>query len=89
MKRDGPYQQGEGGSLYYLKKKKITLLSEGILIQPSSTYIPKLISLLKISGRRKRGLPYHSTLNHTALTMTMNPRDWLVRTQLFSDQHLV
>ena len=61
MKKDGPHQQGEGRSLYYLKKK-ITLLPEGILIQPNNTYIPKLVALLKISGRRKRGLPYHATL---------------------------
>ena len=61
MKVDGPHPQGEGGVLYYLKKK-ITLLQEGVLIQPNGTYIPKLISLLKISGRRKKGLPYHSTL---------------------------
>ena len=61
MKKDGPHRQGEGGSLYYLKKK-ITLLSEGILIQPSNTYISKLTALLKTSGRIKRGLPYHSTL---------------------------
>ena len=61
MTVDGPHPQGEGGVLYYLKKK-ITLLQEGVLIQPNGTYIPKLISLLKISGRRKKGLPYHSTL---------------------------
>ena len=61
MKMDGPHLQGEGGSLYYLKKK-ITLLPEGIFIQPNNTYIPKLIALLKVSGRRKRGLPYHATL---------------------------
>ena len=61
MKIDGPHLQGEGGVLYYLKKK-ITLLQEGVLIQPNGPYIPKLISLLKISGRRKKGLPYHSTL---------------------------
>ena len=61
MKMDGPHLQGEGGSLYYLKKK-ITLLPEGILFQPNNTYIPKLIALLKVSGRRKRVLPYHATL---------------------------
>ena len=61
MKIDGPHLQGEGGVLYYLKKK-ITLLQEGVLIQPNGPYIPKLISVLKISGRRKKGLPYHSTL---------------------------
>ena len=32
------------------------------MIQPNATYIPKLISLLKISGRRKKGLPHHATL---------------------------
>ncbi len=61
MKIDGPHLQGEGGVLYYLRKK-IILLQEGVLIQPNGTYIPKLISLLKIIGRRKKGLPYHSTL---------------------------
>ena len=39
-----------------------TLTPEGILIQPNNTYIPKLIALLNISGRRGKGLPYHSTL---------------------------
>ena len=55
------HEQGSGKMLHYLKKK-ITLLPEGVLIQPNNTYIPKLISLLKVSGRRGRGLPYHSTL---------------------------
>ena len=57
----GPHELGSGRMLHYLKKR-ITLLPEGVLIQPNNTYIPKLISLLKISGRRGRGLPYHSTL---------------------------
>lgn len=35
---------------------------DGILIQPNATYVPKLSSLLKVSGRRKKGLPYHATL---------------------------
>ena len=61
MKIDGPHEQGSGKMLHYLKKR-ITLLPEGVLIQPNNTYIPKLISLLKVSGRRGRGLPYHSTL---------------------------
>ena len=61
MKVDGPHEQGSGKMLHYLKKR-ITLLPEGVLIQPNNTYIPKLISLLKVSGRRGRGLPYHSTL---------------------------
>ena len=25
-------------------------------------YIPKLVALMKVSGRRKKGLPYHATL---------------------------
>ena len=61
MKVDGPHAQGRGKMLHYLKKK-ITLLPEGVLIQPNNSYIPKLISLLKVSGRRGRGLPYHSAL---------------------------
>ena len=61
MKRDGPHLLGGSGFLHYLKKK-ITLTPEGILIQPNNTYIPKLIALLNISGRRGKGLAYHSTL---------------------------
>ena len=37
-------------------------MSDGILIQPNATYVPKLVSLLKVSSRRKKGLPYHATL---------------------------
>ena len=72
MKMDGPHLQGEGGSLYYLKKR-ITLLPEGILIQPNNTYIPKLIARLKVSGRRKRGLPYHSTLESYCAENDLEP----------------
>ena len=36
--------------------------AEGILLQPNATYIPKLVSLMKVSGRRRKGLPYHATL---------------------------
>jgi cobyric acid synthase len=36
--------------------------SNGILLQPNSTYIPQLVALMKVSGRRKKGLPYHATL---------------------------
>lgn len=61
MKADGPHGQGSGEFFHYLKKK-IALSPEGVLIQPNNTYIPKLVSLLNISGRRGKGLPYHSTL---------------------------
>ena len=47
--------------MFYLKKR-ITLLPEGILVQPNGTYIPKLINMVKISGRRKKGLPDHAVL---------------------------
>ena len=61
-KVDGPHQQGSGKTMMYLKKR-ITFLDEGTLIQPNNTYIPKLIELLKLAGRRKKGLPHHSTLD--------------------------
>ena len=35
---------------------------DGILIQPNAIYVPKLVSLLKVSGRRRKGLPDHATL---------------------------
>ena len=34
---------------------------DGILIQPNATYFPKLVAMMKVSGRRKKGLPYHAT----------------------------
>ena len=39
--------------------------SDGILIQPNVTYVPKLVSLRKVSSRRKKELPYHATLEPT------------------------
>ena len=61
IKVDGPHAQGSGDTMFYLKKR-ITLSPEGILVQPNGTYIPKLINMLKISGRRKKGLPHHAVL---------------------------
>ena len=61
MKVDGPHLPASGDQVLYLKKRS-TLKEDGILIQPNATYVPKLISLLKISGRRKKGLPHHATL---------------------------
>ena len=61
MKVDGPHLPGNGSQLMYLKKR-MTMKSNGILLQPNPTYIPKLVALMKVSGRRKKGLPYHATL---------------------------
>ncbi len=41
-------------SHYYLKEFSFT--------PNNNAYIPKLIAPLKVSGRKKRGLPYHATL---------------------------
>jgi len=43
-------------------KKRITTREDGILIQPNAAYVPKLVAMMKVSGRRKKGLPYHATL---------------------------
>ena len=62
MKIDGPHEQGSGRMLHYLKKK-ITLLPEGVLIQPNNTYIPKLISLSQWKERQRSSLsPYIGSL---------------------------
>eukprot|EP00435_Cladocopium_sp_Y103_P030011 s1403_g7.t1 len=47
MKLDGPYLPGSGKQLMYLKKR-MTMRSNGILIQPNSTYIPKLVALMQV-----------------------------------------
>ena len=52
MKVDGPHLLASGELMMYLKKRS-TLKEDGILIRPNPTYVPKLISLLKISGRRR------------------------------------
>ena len=61
IKVDGPHAQGSGEMLLYLKKR-ISLLPEGVLIQPNGAYIPKLVELLKLGKRRFKGLPHHPTL---------------------------
>ena len=61
MKVDGPHLQARGEQLMYLKKR-ITMREDGILIQPNATYVPKLVAMMKVSGRRKKGWPYHATL---------------------------
>ena len=63
MKVDGPHLPGSGSQLLYLKKR-MTMKPNGILLQPNSSYIPKLVALMKVSGRRKKGLPYHATLEN-------------------------
>ncbi len=61
VKRHGSHDQGGHQKVFYLKKQ-ITLMSDGILIGPSATYIPKLLALLKVSSSRSKGLPRHATL---------------------------
>jgi hypothetical protein len=61
MKVDGPHMPGDGSQVMYLKKR-MAMRPGGILMQPNATYIPKLVGLMKVSGRRKKGLPYHATL---------------------------
>ena len=61
MKIDGPHLPASGIQVMYLKKR-IIMRSDEILIRPNATYVPKLVSLLKVSPRRKKGLPYHATL---------------------------
>ena len=60
MKVDGPHLPASGEQLMYLKKR-ITMREDGILIQSNATYVPKLVAMMKVSGRRKKGLPYHAT----------------------------
>ena len=61
MKVDGPHMPGDGSQVMYLKKR-MTMRPGGILMQPNATYIPKLVGLMKVRGRRRKGLPYHATL---------------------------
>ena len=61
MKVDGPHLPASGEQLMYLKKR-ITMREDGILIRPHATYVPTLVAMMKVSGRRKKGLPYHATL---------------------------
>ena len=60
MKVDGPHMPGDGSQVMYFKKR-MTMKAEGILLQPRATYIPKLVGLMRVSGRRRKGLPYHAT----------------------------
>ena len=71
MKVDGPHLPASGAQVMYLKKR-ITLKEDGILIQSNATYIPKLTSLLKVSGRRKKGLPHHATLESFSADLALD-----------------
>ena len=53
MKVDGPIMPGDGSQVMYLKKR-MTMRPGGILMQPNATYIPELVGLMKVSGRRKK-----------------------------------
>ena len=68
MKVDGPHLLASGDQMMYLKKR-ITMKEDGILIQPNATYVPKLTSLLKVTGRRKKGFPSMRRWNHSAQTL--------------------
>ena len=70
MKIDGPHAPGSGSQLMYLKKR-VTMKPGGILLQPNSTYIPKLVALMKVSGRRKKGLPHHATLENLSADLVV------------------
>ena len=70
MKIDGPHAPGSGSQLMYLKKT-VTMKPGGILLQPNSTYIPKLVALMKVSGRRKKGLPHHATLENLSADLVV------------------
>ena len=61
MKVDGPHLSRSGSQVLYLKKR-LTMRPDGILIQPNAKYVPKLVGIMNVSGRRKKGLPYHATL---------------------------
>lgn len=63
MKVDGLHLPSSGEQLMYLKKR-ITMKDDRILIQPNAMYVPKLVSMMKVSARRRKGLPYHSTLEN-------------------------
>ena len=71
MKVDGPHLLASGDQMMYLKKR-ITLKEDGILIQSNATYVPKLTSLLKVSGRRKKGLPHHATLESFSADLALD-----------------
>ena len=69
----------------YLKKRiTMNMKEDGILIQPNATYVPKLSFLLKVSGRRRKGLPYHAILESFSADLQWMPRIWLVNKQLCS-----
>ena len=49
---------------------------DGILIQPNATYVPKLVAMMKTNGRRRKGLPYHATLE-TFNALDCSGLDWV------------
>ena len=47
--------------MYYLKKR-ITLCSQGVFIQPNPTYVTKMVSLLGVENKKVKSLPHYASL---------------------------
>ena len=71
MTVDGPHLPAIGDQLMYLNKR-ITLKEDGVLIQSSAAYIPKLILILKVSGRGNNGLPHPATLESFSADLALD-----------------
>ena len=68
MKNSEMCSVASGGEINYLKKRITCMVSSpsqapGILLQPNKSYIPKLVQMFKLDGKKSKSLPHHADLS--------------------------
>ena len=68
MKNSEMCSVASGGEINYLKKRITCMVSSpsqapGILLQPNKAYIPKLVQMFKLDGKKSKSLPHHADLS--------------------------
>ena len=67
MKNSETCSIATGGKINYLKKRITCMVGSpsqapGIVLQPNKPYIPKLVQMFRLDGKKSKSLPHHSDL---------------------------
>ena len=68
MKNSEMCSVASGGEINYLKKRITCMVASssqtpGIVLQPNKSYIPKLVQMFKLDGKKSKSLPHHADLS--------------------------
>ena len=81
MKNSETCSIATGGEINCLKKRITCMVGSpsqapGIVIQPNKSYIPKLVQMFHVDGKRSKNLPHHSDLT-VYNSESVSKSDWL------------